>query len=53
MDCTKHRLYTEFQGLLRDDAIFADMYEATEADFLAWAFSYEIDSDWEDTACRQ
>ena len=46
MDYKNHRLYAEFEALLLDDSIFADMYDDTEADFLAWAIDYEIDMDW-------
>ena len=44
---TNHRLYPEFIQLKSDDAIFSDLYEDTEEDFLAWSFEYELDSDFE------
>ena len=42
-----HRLWAEFDQQLRDDLDFANMYDDTEEDFLAWVMDYELNSDWE------
>jgi hypothetical protein len=47
MSYIKHRLYSEFEQLLKDDSDFANLYDDTEEDFLAWVIDYEIDADWE------
>ena len=41
-----HRLYDEFLQLRNDDEVFADLYEDTEDDFLAWVIDYELNTDW-------
>ena len=46
-DYKKHRMYTEFEQLLKDDAVFAGMYDDNENEFLAWVMDYEVNTDWE------
>ncbi len=44
----EHIFYDEFAGLIKDDKDFAEMYDDTEDDFLAWVLDYEIDKDWQE-----
>lgn len=46
-DYKKHRLYAEFEQLRVDDAVFAELWDDSQEEFLEWALSHEVDSDWQ------